>query len=379
MKLTDNAFAVLGARPADDRMTLNEKADEAALLGGGDTDGALNQLMQLNRRISAELGWFPGASDEAVDAFLEYARELSEGRPARVPPVEDLGTALAQGNALSALFEVWPADDQQLFEALCYSMDSILSQVTVDETLQAVNGDRRKGNWEPIPDAIDLMEPLNERLRELCAPLRPATERMPVDALAETVRKLLDKGGIDVQGSVAQTVMDGYTMRVHEKMESLKQKILADTGRLGKADTVGKGAMEDVITMTGQWCDLTAPLRLVPGAVRNDARAIGSGVRDVVVNYVNKAGGVKQKKSFTFPIINGTRTVTVEYQSQEPYVQEARNKTHWLMTRFPEQVDLISRLKGDERVLDQIQQKERDMLRDAETRARLQAMGSLKR
>ena len=52
MTLTDNAFAVLGARPADDRMTLNEKADEAALFGGGETEDALNQLMQLTNILS---------------------------------------------------------------------------------------------------------------------------------------------------------------------------------------------------------------------------------------------------------------------------------------------------------------------------------------
>ena len=44
MMLTENAFAVLGAMPGDDRRTLNQKADEAALFGGDDTEAALNQL-----------------------------------------------------------------------------------------------------------------------------------------------------------------------------------------------------------------------------------------------------------------------------------------------------------------------------------------------
>ena len=167
MKLTENAFAVLGAMPGDDRLVLNEKADEAALLGGEDAEAALNQLMQMNRRISAELSWLPASTADAADSFLAYARALSEGQSAKIPPLDGLGTALAQANALSALFEIWPAEDADMFMGLCRALDRILSQVTAEETLQAINADRMAGGWETIPDVLTLSAPLNDRLREL--------------------------------------------------------------------------------------------------------------------------------------------------------------------------------------------------------------------
>ena len=373
MTLTDNAFAVLGARPADNRMTLNEKADEAALFGGGEMEDALNQLMQLNRRLSAELAWFPGASDQAADAFLEYAKALKEGRAAAVPPVEGLGTALAQANGLAALFEIWPVDDSAMLEALCRALDSILGQVTAQEAFEAVNQDRRRGGWEPVPDVMSLVEPLNGHLRELCAPVRKVAERMELKALAGTILKLLASAGFDVQGSVVQTLLDSYTMRVHERAETGKQKLLERIERLSKANSVSKAQLSETADLVNEWCDLTVPLRKIPGSYRDDARAIGFGMREVVVNYVNKAGSVKKQQVFTFRVLNGTRTVTVEYQSQMPYVLEARDKTLWLKSRFTEQVELVSRLEEDGKMLDQIRENENTMLRNAEERARRQA------
>lgn len=373
MTLTDNAFAVLGARPADDRMTLNEKADEAALFGGGETEDALNQLMQLNRRLSAELAWFPGASDQAADAFLEYAKALGEGRAAAVPPVEGLGTALAQANGLAALFEIWPVDDPAMLEALCRALDSILGQVTAQEAFEAVNQDRRRGGWEPVPDVMSLVEPLNGRLRELCAPVRKVAERMERKALAGAILKLLAPAGFDAQGSVAQALLDSYAMRVHEQAEAGKQRLMERIGQLSKADSVSKAQLSEMADLVNEWCDLTAPLRKIPGSYRDDARAIGFGMREVVVNYVNKAGSVKKKQVYTFRVLNGTRTVTLEYQSQLPYVQEARDRTFWLKSRFFEQVELVSRLEEDVKMLNQIEENEKTMLSNAEERARMQA------
>lgn len=290
-----------------------------------------------------------------------------------MPPVEGLGTALAQANGLAALFEIWPVDDSAMLEALCRALDSILGQVTAQEAFEAVNQDRRRGGWEPVPDVMSLVEPLNGHLRELCAPVRKVAERMELKALAGTILKLLASAGFDVQGSVVQTLLDSYTMRVHERAETGKQKLLERIERLSKANSVSKAQLSETADLVNEWCDLTVPLRKIPGSYRDDARAIGFGMREVVVNYVNKAGSVKKQQVFTFRVLNGTRTVTVEYQSQMPYVLEARDKTLWLKSRFTEQVELVSRLEEDGKMLDQIRENENTMLRNAEERARRQA------
>ena len=369
MKLMDNAFAVLGAMPADNRVILNEKADEAALLGDGDAEAALTRLMQMNRRIPVELGWFPGATREAASAFLDYARALSEGRHMGVPPLEGLGTPLAQANALSALFEIWPVEDGEMYIALCRALDSILSQVTAEETLRAINADREAGRWETIPDAVTLNEPLNERLRDLCQPVSQAASALSTKAVASALDALNGPTGIDPLGSVAQAVGNAYSMRIHEEAGELRDSILAEAGRLGNGPRVSESEMSAIRGKTDRWCALTAPLRLQPGVFRNEAKNIGHGVRNVLVNYINKATPEKKKKTVYVPVHNGTRVVTFEYNSQSVNVKKAIDVNKWLRVAFPEQLELLERLKDDDIQLNQMLKNEENMVSNAETEA----------
>ena len=370
MTLIDNPFAVLGAMPADDRMTLTNKADEAALLGGEDTEAALNQLMQMNRRIPAELAWLPGAGGAAVNAFTAYARLLSKEKPARVPPMDGIGTALAQANGLSPLFERWPADNPVLFEGLCRAMDGVLSRVTVKDTLRAINADRRAGGWEPVPDEQALAGPLNDRLRELCAPVGQAMAKLNDHDAAAALRLLLDsENGIDAQGSVGQAITDAYSMRILERTDKLKGEIIAGTVRLGQSASVSTQELQGLQGKAETWCDLTAPLRQSAGPLRNDAKAIGHGIRNALVNYVNKAGAVRKKENVYVPAANGVRTVTIEYNSQSDTVKWALEFNKWLVNMFPEQLELQAQLQQDDAQLNQLLKNEYSMLE----RARMQA------
>ena len=126
MMLHDNPFAVLGAAPGDSRVSLGEKAARA---GSPAADEALRLLTQPESRLAAELAWFPKSRQETVQAFVDYADALAEGRAAVVPRVEGLGCALAEANALSALFSAWPTEDSELFVGLCRTIEMLLSRV----------------------------------------------------------------------------------------------------------------------------------------------------------------------------------------------------------------------------------------------------------
>lgn len=370
MTLSENAFAVLGATPCDNRRILNQKADEAALLGGGDTEAALNQLMQMNRRIAAELRWFPASSPEAADNFLSYARALAEGRRASVPPMLGLGSTLAQANALAALFEIWPAMQKDLFIGLCRALDAILSQVNVEETLRAINADRTAGGWETIPDVPTLLGPLNERLRELCAPVAQAAAKLDKHIAAATMKELFGPGGVDVQGNVAEAASNAYAIRIHEKAEKYIQSIHRQMNEMKAASRISAGSMDSLRTTVDMWCSLTAPLRMRPGEARNEAKSIGLGIRNLIVDYVNKSEPVQKTKTITIPVFNGYKTVTIQYKSQKDYVDHAFHLSMWLSNVFPEQDELRARLSEDMRTLNEILHKEELMLANAEANAR---------
>ncbi|MGN1021815.1 MAG: hypothetical protein ACI4O7_15740 [Aristaeellaceae bacterium] len=365
--LTENAFAVLDAMPGDSRRVLNNKADDAALLGGDNTDAALNQLMQMNRRIAAEVRWLPGATAEAASRFLSYNRAIAGGQRAAIPSLDGLGTALAQANALALLFEQWPTDQPELFNGLCRALDGILSQVTVEDTMAAINADRAAGGWEPIPDLSALTTPLEEHLRELCAPAGHAVERMQQSQAAPLLAELLGPNGIDSQGCVAQAICDAYLLKIHEEANSLKAALLLDVQTLINAQQIQLSSFTVMKNRIVKWCALTAPLQRVPGPVRNDMKAIGLGFRNAVVDYVNKSGVVQ--KTTTVRVLHGT--VTINYNSRQEYVNNALDLHNWMLAVFFNHSDVTDQVKEDIRQFRDILKKEDDMLSHARQEAML--------
>lgn len=354
MNLKENPFAVLNASPRDNRHQLTEKADELSLLEGAAAEEALAKLMKTNRRIEAELGWFPGTDPSVCETFLRYSEQLKNGAGVPVPSVEGLGCPLAQANALSAFFEVWPDFWPELFIGLCRSMDRILSHVTAAETMNVINEDRIVGGWEVIRDESALFDPLESRLRELVQVVRIRMERITEDQkMTDMLCKLMMDTDIDLQGSVARAATDVYILRIHDREEELRTRI---TDQLSKNKN-GKPMASQIETMLSDiktWCGITRPLRRAAGETKNHANTICHDMRNCIVQYCNTAPATTERRSQQF----GTQIRTITYQSKKAACQNAINYSKQLEALFPEQTQYVEMLEKDREMLTQLILKE---------------------
>ena len=347
MKLSDNPFAILGATPRSTRHQLAEKADEAALLGGAKTDDALMILMQMNRRIAAEVSWFPGAAPKAVAAFLSFAKTVSSGLVAPIPPMDGLMSPLAQANALAAFFESWPSSRPEFSIGAFRSLDRVLSKVTTAETLEFINRDRQDGGWEPITDELTLAGPLDDRLREICRLVTDRLEQISSDDdLLNLVNRLFTFSDFDLHGVIARAATDAWSMRIHDREEAMRRQITDHQAALGKTE-IAQVDMNYLKTDIEKWCALTAPLRKTAGPVRLAARDICLTTRSLLVRYVNNAKPVEKMVTKTVPAAGGTRTYQIKYQSKKDVFMFAVSLTDWLLEQFPEQVDCVGQLQND--------------------------------
>ncbi len=353
MKLYDNPFYILDVSPVENRHQLMEHADEASLLGGLSVEDSVSTLMQMNKRIVAELGWFPGADPAAAAAFTAYIKTISEGGSASFPSVEGLRSPLAQANALSILFEIWP-DSLPLYTiGLCRSLDMLLSKVTVSEIFALINEDRRKGGWESIPDEMTLAGPLEDRIRELCRLVEARWKRISANHQAQVLDMLLSYRDFDKNGQVCRTVSDAYSMHIHDEEESLREQILTALKNYSER----KNYLYPPAPMSKdveKWCKLTVPLRKTVGPVFRNAGIICGLYRQCIVDYFNNAPTSTKTKSKTVSYLNGTRTITLNYQSKENATKDAESLTAWLISQFPEQTELVERLKQDQKTLSEI-------------------------
>lgn len=371
MMLIDNAFAVLGAMPGDDQTIVRERAKQAAE-SGRDVDAALNQLTQMEQRLQTELTWLPGASPQSASAFLAYAQGISEGREVSIPPVEALGTALAQANALSPLFERWPTDEPEMLTALCLAMDGILGQITVEETFQAINADRRRGGWPELQDAGELTQCLNEHLRALCAPAKRGIENLPFEKMGETIGKLLGPEGIDYKGILSQVINESYTTAFQNKANAMSTDILKNIKKLSEARSVSDYELDSLQNTINEWCSLVGQLPDDRQSSNVHSLIMVMGFRNVLVNYVNNSRSREKKyTNYDYLPITG-KTMTITYQSKSDYVNKALALLDWLEKQFPEQTKLDTRLENDRKQLKDILSKETDMLQNAAMTAHIQ-------
>lgn len=370
MMLCDNPFAVLGVSPADDRHTLVDRADEAALLKGAAVDDALNALMQMNKRIAAELRWFPGTDPDTAAAFLEYEKKIAAGEPAKLPPLDGLGSPLAQANALAAFFEVWPASLPEYTVGLCRSLNMILNEITVGDILRTINQDREKGGWELIPDELTLAGPLEDRLRELSRLVEPHLGHLKGDAERKQVlQKLYAHTDFDTRGSVGKAVLDFFMLSIHDREEALRGPIMEQEEKL-KQGTVTVKELDELKKKITGWAELVSPMWLYPGMMNQAAKDIGLGMRECIVRYFNNASAESRQMSKTVPVFNGTRTITLTYQSKKTAALAALERSKWLAGQFSGMNELTDKLKNDNETLSDLIVREEANAREALAKAK---------
>ena len=377
MRLRENGFALLGARPTDDRKTLMQKADESALLGGVDTEAALNQLMQMNQRITAELSWFPGSTPDAAAAFLAYAQKVAEGHPTPLPPMEGLGTPLAQANGLYAFFENWPSDKPELFCGMCSSLDKLLSEVKAEEVFQAINAEREAGKWEPIQSLVEMEKPLKARLRELCEPVVLAAGKLELEKLSSALSNLFRMKDFHLEGDVAGELFKYYTIQTHEKMNTYKEQIYSCMEILSNKANLCRSDFQELKKVSGKWYSLINPLLVIPGERRKEADSIGLDLRNVILTYFSNVKPVSKTRTFKLICHNGSPEVSITYQSKSDFISLTISLIHWLSDTFTYQDDLKKMLLDDEAALKKMVEDEKEMIDDAKHTAGAQYGGLL--
>lgn len=346
MKIYENSFYILGASPREDRHQLMQRADEASLSGGISVEDSVSALMQMNRRIVAELGWLPGAEPAVAASFASYAKTISEGGSAPFPALDGLESPLARANALSVLFEIWPDSLPIYTIGLFRSMDMVLSKITVSDTFALINEDRKKGGWESIPDETAIAGLLEDRIRELSSLVEFRMEHMDIDEKAAMLDKLFSYKDFDLNGQVCRTASNVYTMCIRDEEKILRDKILTDLKNYSERKNFSYAPTIMQIDVE-KWCKLTYPLRKMKGPEFLNAALICGIYRHCIVEYFNNSPARAESRTE----VRGGRTYTISYKSRGYAANKAEELTVWLIKLFPEQTDLVMRLLDDQKAL----------------------------
>ena len=285
----ENPFRILEASPSDDRRSLIERADEASLLGEDNAPDALDALLNSQRRLDAEINWFPQTDKACVQAILAYP----EAGCAPYPDVRTPST-LALFNACRVMLETWTLKTNAKAVALCKSLAAIDARMTAAGVIEQINADRKKAGMQLLASVGDVAYRLDQLRHETAKDLM---ERIQQEASASpAMNKLMEDLAIaykDTPSQLLESLVGIYELNNAEKMASLQKDILAYAGVTVSRATLFncQDTVRKIENLLNQWANVSAPVRRLQqskGISGDESRKLFHDVREFAVKIQNE-------------------------------------------------------------------------------------------
>ena len=258
MNIFENPFYVLGASTIDNRRRISELAEEKSFLSEPDViDEARNALIIPQKRLEAELRWFPKTEATKIEAILNFFRILQEN--ALLNNKIDLSdlNPLAFLNVLVYAFSLRKfRNNDELLNAIS-AIDKQFNNVNADILYHDINEDRKSANFSvaektDVENALqiyrsDVAKVINEKLAEL--------SQDDYVILAEHIAE-----NYDVEKIISGDIIDDYNLRMASSLEKEKQSVLNQATDITKhLHLVSINELKNLFSGIKKWADMVSP------------------------------------------------------------------------------------------------------------------------
>lgn len=295
--ILQNPFCILGASPADDRRKLTALAGDAALLGENGAEDALNTLLHPQRRLAAEVRWFPGTGQNEVEAVMRYLRSHE---PEPYPNISS-ASALAQFNVCRICLNDWPTVDEESAFALCKSFSLADAAVRAEDVLAQINRDREASGFQRIAGPEDIEYLLDEIRRETAAGLLARLRNVPGIRLDQFLKKVA-AAYKEVPSPLTEMLIDAYNVTVREETEKEADLIRHQVNAIAMPSPVTerRQAIRTLLSALTSWDKHTAPARAISvskGIFDKGAKELYHTIRETAVMVHNAYQMTEESKT----------------------------------------------------------------------------------
>lgn len=284
----ENPFYILGASPMDDRRKLISLANDAKLLSDCDVEDALNQLLHHQRRLDAEMHWFPHTDPVQVSELLSYAENRD------IVPFADFHSVsvLAQFNACLILLQKWPITNTDAAFALCHSIALMDVELQPELLMQEINQERGNAGFQVVDNIDTVTDRLGDLRRSIASKLiEQFTDCGAVDVqrLALKLARLYEK----ISSPLIEALISEYELRHHDSIEKLFDAMIQLAPTLpGYAVNIQLEAhVADILAQLDDWNNFTLPGRTIQqanGIERDQSKQLYHDIREAAVQLQNK-------------------------------------------------------------------------------------------
>ena len=341
MKLQQNPFYILKVPCTVGRREIVAAADDMSFVLDSETCAAAqNDLLNPNKRLSAEMGWFIDVNAEKAESIRSCV-ENGEAIPTDGLP------ALSKLNAAVYNLSLLEIKDIGELERSIVDIDELFSSLDVGEIVVDVNYCRETAKIAQAQPS-DVEAELGKKREEIRQAITEKLSALDQDSYVVLITLLAEKYIADEDyedGVILDDVLDQYEVRMQsvleEGAEAVKKQI-AEIKNLADSQAFVLANIRELIQRVQNWDRIAQPLQLksqASGMPHQISERLGSELRALAVYLHNEKGLTKE----ALTLVNAMRDVFAELGNlAELFKSDAKTLASMLDHQVKEEIAAIT-------------------------------------
>lgn len=346
MAFKKNPFYVLNVTCFDNRRTIMSASDEMSFLHDADLcSNAAAILTTPSKRLSAEIGWFIGISEDLQQEIKVYIESK------QLIPTDGL-TSLSKLNACLYNFSLSRDDDYFETGYSILDIDEQYAAIDIASLTDAINQCRSRAK---MPDAAirDVSEELGNKRASIRLIINEKLSSLDEESYVELVTMLAEKCIADEscdEGVVLTDVVDQYEIRMQTRIEDRTAAIKAHIGRIKRLahEEAISSNMKPLIRRVTEWDKLVQPLQLrsmASGMPHENSIEVGYEIRALALYLHNEKG----KTDDALALVNAMKEIFTELDDLFDFFNSDSETLEGLAANAKETKEILTELEAVER------------------------------
>lgn len=336
MKISENPFYVLHLQSSAGRSAVVSASEEMSFLIDPDEClRAQNELINLGKRLGAEMGWFPEQTEDAIERIRDWVENGESISSDGFSPLSKLNASLYN-------LSISAEDDVYELGYLILDIDEQYASLNAEEIASVINKNRETAQL-PLARESDVAEEIIKMRDAIRQTISGRLSLLDGDAYVELVTMLAEKCIADddyKDGAVLTDVVDQYEVRMQAQIEEKTQAISNWIIYIRKIDKDDDDLSDDVTFMIEdiqEWDKLVQPLQLksqASGMPHEGSEKLGREIRGLALHLHNE----KDRTEEALKLVDAMKDVFAEMEE--------------LAGKFASDSDVLDDLLQDEKSLE---------------------------
>ena len=191
MNIFENPFYILGVSPRDNRRAIAAAAEDKLFLSDAAViNDARNALLIPEKRLAAEMRWFPGIDDRKIAELIEFLLQLRAGKDQN-SNLADL-TDYIDIDALNLLIYIWEFKSASDITAVIFEISKFFEDIYVDDILVTINEARAEAGFPEAGEA-EVEYELNNYRADIVKTIEDKLSALALEEYYDVINSLAEK------------------------------------------------------------------------------------------------------------------------------------------------------------------------------------------